>query len=477
MLCCEGIREIGVWKTEHGVSLLRKGICGLGKNSDQQVLKCICLQVLLMFYDHSNNLDGSLQFSQMALNLCKEIGVPRLFLFGVYETTTEKVEERRSGTALQNIPLILEIVYFLSLWLTNNPCCLFHKIKHKLSNIVCEMQREVQLQNANELYDLLEIGDAALFFLCRIGQETGLNETIQSLKREIEKEGKNDKHESRNKSTSKTTVRQNLLKERLAQCYIFISLYHSKKKWGDIIFKSLQHSLDVMIMGLPGENRDATACYSEIGTEQYKIALEFLQRALDIRLKLYGKQHTGPVEVYGKMGEIHFLMENYTLALEVQQLLLDIKSKLFDGATSAWSYYSIGLIQLSMGDYTSALKFSLHALDIRLKEHEQDGKQHFPTAYSYLAVGMTKMLMKNYKETLDSYYCALKIFLNLNGELSNETGHCYRAIGMVWRTLGNKKLALNNCQRALDIRLKIYGEYHPLMIQSDYDIFVIEQMD
>ena len=179
-----------------------------------------------MCYDHSNNLDGSLQFSQMALNLCKEIGVPRLFLFGVYETTTEKVEERRSGTALQNIPLILEIVYFLSFWLMNNPCCLFHKIKHKLSNIVCEMQREVQLQNANELYDLLEIGDAALFYLCKIGQETGLNETIQSLKREIEKEGKNDKHESRNKSTSKTTVRQNLLKERLAQCYIFISLYH-----------------------------------------------------------------------------------------------------------------------------------------------------------------------------------------------------------------------------------------------------------
>ena len=185
-------------------------------------------------------------------------------------------------------------------------------------------------------------------------------------------------------------MRQNLLKERLAQCYIFISFYHSKKKWGDLIFKSLQHSLDVMIMGLPGENRDATACYSEIGTEQYKIALEFLQRALDIRLKLYGEQHIGPMEVYENIGEIHFLIENYTLALEVQQLALDIKLKSLDGASSAWSYYSIGLIQLSMGDYTSALKLSLHALDIRLKKDEKEGEQHFPTAYSYLVVGMTK---------------------------------------------------------------------------------------
>ena len=472
LLCYEGFRAIAYGETKRGVSLLTEGFPDLGKNSDQQILKCITLQLLSVYHNHSHNLDRSAQFSQMALDQCKDIGVSGLFLIGEYETSTD--EEKRSDKHLQSQPLILDIVFRLS-YLAGN--ILSDNMKDKFSNTVCEIQRELQLQDSNELYEILEIGDAALSCLSVHGRKTRLDETIQSIKTELEKEEDNDDRGNLNGSTSKNTMRRTLLKERLAKCYRYKSYYHSKTNEKDLTLKSLQHSLDVNL-NLIGKNRDATAaCYHEIGTEQNKMgeyisALESLLCALDIRLKLYGKQHSDTAKSYLMIGDTHFKMENYTSALEAQQHSLEIRLKLHgeQHLTTAWMYFLIGMTQFYMRDYTSALESQQHALDIRLKLHDE---QDVNMAYSYLSIGMTQVYMRNYKAALDSNYHALKIFINLCGEIDDVTCHCYRFIGIVWRALGNKKLALNNCQRALDIRSKIYEEDHALIHESRIDVFAI----
>ena len=475
LLCYEGFRAIAYGETKRGVSLLTEGFSGLGKNSDQQILKCITLQLLSVYHNHSHNLDRSTQFSQMALDQCKEIGIPMLFLIGECETTTEKAEEIGSCTALQCQPLILDIVCLLSFFAGN---ILSDEMKDKLSNIVYKMQSEIQLQGSNELYmyALLENGDIALSFLST-GRKTRLDETIQAIKTELEKKEDNDNQENQKESTSKNMVRQTLLKKILAKCYRYKGYYHSKTDDKDLSLKSLQHSLDVNL-SLFGENCDATAaCYFEIGLLQNKIkehksALKSLQHALDIRLKLYGEQHSDTADSYLQIGYTHFQMGNYTLALKAQQHSLGIRLKLHgeQHLTTAECYFWIGRTQCSLGDYTLALESYQYALDIKLKLH---GEQHRSTVASYLSIVMTQMRMKNYKAALDSSYRALKITLNSYGELSDETALCYRFTGLVWISMGNKKVALRNCQRALDIRTKVYGEGHDLTQESRNEVFTI----
>ena len=475
LLCYEGFQAIARGETKRGVSLLTEGFSGLGKNSDQQILKCITLQLLSVYHNHSHNLDRSTQFSQMALDHCEEIGIPMLFLIGEYETTTEKAEERRSYTALQCQPLILDIVCLLSFFAGN---IISDEMKDKLSNIVCKMQTEIQLQGSNELYKyaLLENGDITLSFLS-VGQKTRLDETIQSIKTELKKEEDSDNQESQKESTSKNTMRQTLLKKRLAKCYRYKGYYHSKTDDKDLSLKSLQHSLDVNLSLFGGNCDVAGACYFEIGLLQNKIgehtsALKSLQHALDIRLKLYGEQHSDTADSYLQIGHAHFQMGNYTLALKAQQHSLEIRLKLHGEQHPATAdiYFWIGMTQSSLGEYTLALESYQNALDIKLKLH---GEQIGTTGVSYLSIGMTQMRMKNYKAALDSSYRALKITLNLYGELCDVTAFCYRITGLVWISMGNKELALHNCQRALHIRTKVYGEGHDLTQESSNDVFTI----
>ena len=440
LLCYEGIRAICRGETERGAVLLTEGYSSLEKNPDQQILKCISLQLLSVYYAHSNNPDRSTQFRQMALDQCKEFGVSRLFLIGEYETSTVKARDETLGTALPSQPLIFEILFLISVWARN---ILSDEMKHALSNTVCEMQREIQLQGSNELYSILEAGDAALSFLST-GQQTRLDETIQSIKTELEKE-EAIMQGSDNANKSEKTMRQKLLEERLANCYRYKGYHHSIKNEQDLLLESLQRSLHVTL-NLYGENhRDSAACYFDIGALQHKMgehtsALESLKHALDIWLKVYGEQHSHTAECYLEMGNTHFDMGNYTLALEEQQHSLEIRLKLHgeQHLTTAAGYFFIGKTQCYMGDYKSSLEFHERALEIRLNLHDE---QHVTTASSLLNIGITQFFMKEYKEALNSNYRALKISLNLHGELHEFTGNCYRNTGIVWRAIRNKKIS------------------------------------
>ena len=473
-LCYEGIHAASNGMVKSGVELMEKGIFNLTKTFDQQILKLLTLQILALYYIFLNKLEKSAKFSQMALDQCNEIGDPRLFLISECGTNTEKDKEEKALTALvlENQPLVLGHVCVLSVWARE---FLSDEIKSRWYNIVCELQSELEVaaQSSGNATSLFQIGDLALVFL---GNDQ--TETIQSIENAIETERNSVSLSKTGEETLEKTERQKELEERLAQCYFRKAWCHSVKEEKSLALESFQKALDVRLELYGRQHPTIADTYIEIGIaqnnmEDYSSALESHQCALEIRKELHGEEHKTTAESYSYLGNTQAYLQNFASALESHRRGLDIRLKLYGeehGAT-ADSYSDIGRTQNSMRDYTSALESRQRALDIRLKLY---GEQHQATADSYSEIARTQNNLEKFSASLKSYQHALDIKLKLHGENHSSTADSYVEIGSTKEDMGDLTSALESYQRALAIRLKLHGEYHSTVATVYYQIGVTQ---
>ena len=72
-------------------------------------------------------------------------------------------------------------------------------------------------------------------------------------------------------------------------------------------------------------------------------ALQSDQRALDIRVKLFGEEHPDTAQSYFNLGVTQYALGNFSSALQSDQRTLDIRVKLFGEGhpDTAQSYFSL----------------------------------------------------------------------------------------------------------------------------------------
>jgi tetratricopeptide (TPR) repeat protein len=89
--------------------------------------------------------------------------------------------------------------------------------------------------------------------------------------------------------------------------------------------------------------------------KDYKSALQSHQHALQIRLKLFGEDHSDTAASYNNIGVVQYEMKDYMSALESKQKALQIRLKLCgeDHSDTAIIYDNIAVTQGAMKDYTS----------------------------------------------------------------------------------------------------------------------------
>ena len=98
-------------------------------------------------------------------------------------------------------------------------------------------------------------------------------------------------------------------------------------------------------------------------------ALQCHQRALDIRVILFGEEHPDTAQSYVNLGVTQHALGNFSSALQSDQDALDIRVKLFgeEHPDTAQSYFNLGVTQHALGNFLSALQSDQRALDIRVK--------------------------------------------------------------------------------------------------------------
>ena len=207
--------------------------------------------------------------------------------------------------------------------------------------------------------------------------------------------------------------------------------------------------------------------------QNYLEALQSYHHALDIALRSFGEEHASTAQSYFLLGLTQHDLGDFTSALQSKKRALGIRVKVFgeEHSDTAKSYHTLGITQHQLGDFTSAHQSDQRALNIRIKLF---GEDHSDTAQSYYSLGVTQHELGDFTSALQSKKRALDIRVNLYGEEHSDTAESYYSLGVTQHVFGDFTSALQSKQRALDIRVKLFGEENSDTAQSYYQLGVTQ---
>jgi len=150
----------------------------------------------------------------------------------------------------------------------------------------------------------------------------------------------------------------------------------------------------------------------------------------------------------------------YSLALDYEQKALDIRREVLGelNQDTALSYHNLGLGYTKMGNSRAALKYLEKALEIY---RELLGENNFHTARAYCTTAYTYRLEHDYRSALPHIETALNICRQIFGERHPQTAASYNEAGIIYSALKNNAAALFHLEKALEIRLELFAERHP----------------
>ena len=231
-----------------------------------------------------------------------------------------------------------------------------------------------------------------------------------------------------------------------------------------------QKAIDIRLH-LFGENHASTAlshhniamAYNRLG--KYAEALENCRKALNIWLSLFGENHPAVARGYANLGNIHSIQGDFREAMENFRKALSIRSYLFseNHPEVAASYNCIGTVYYRQADYAKALECFIKALEIRRAAF---GENHVEVADSLNNVGAVYYTQRDYAHSLEYHLKALEIKLNIFGFNHPAVATSYNNIGFVYDQQGMHDTALENYEKALKIQLAIFGENNAEVARS-----------
>jgi CHAT domain-containing protein/Tfp pilus assembly protein PilF len=184
-------------------------------------------------------------------------------------------------------------------------------------------------------------------------------------------------------------------------------------------------------------------CYRRLG--ELPRALDFVQRAMDIKQKLGDKLEIG--KSHNQFGLIYWDMADYGTAIQHFQQAIALGHELGDPELEGQAHNNLGLVFDEMGDYQHSQEQYQQALQIHRVSRNERGEGD-----TMANIGGVHLLLGEYREALDYYGQALAIHqrIGLNPTASIELGN----MGICYTALGEGEEALTTFDRALDLAQK-----------------------
>jgi len=469
-LCYNGIYHLANGRPDDGVQCLEDAVSSMNSSPEKKILRIIACQILAIYHRYKVNLLEMSQFYSKALQECKELGDTQLLVIpeGAGRCDKEDLNPKNSDTS-NNQPLKNDIISFVN-GATKQLCD--NDTKEALTNAVlniAEQIKEPTVQSSLGLFNfqnnvmtslrqLRKYEDAAELSVSRISfHETTLEKS----------HGSKTQYTGREESVTSPTLKQ----EELAKSYSADASIHYKIHNYSEALKSDQRALEIRLERFGKEHQSTADSYHSLGRTQHRkgeftSALQSKQRALDIRRKRFGEENSKTADSYHSIGRTQLALNDFSSARQSAQRALDIRLKLFgeENASTAESYQLLGATQHAQNDFSSALQSAQSALQIRLKIF---GQQHPSTADSYYSLWVTQHKQRDYSSALQSAQSALQIRIDVCGKEHPSTADSYHSLGVTQHELGDVSTARHSAQRALDIRRKLFGEDDSSTVESD----------
>ncbi|CAF0890568.1 unnamed protein product [Adineta ricciae] len=163
---------------------------------------------------------------------------------------------------------------------------------------------------------------------------------------------------------------------------------------------------------------------------------------------------------YHQLGCLKDDQGDYKMAIEYYEKALEIREKSLPSnhPSLATSYNNIGLVYDNMGEYSKALSFYEKALEIKEKSLPSN---HPSLATSYSNIGGVYVNMEEYSKALSFYEKDLAICEKTLPSNHPDLATSYNNIGTVYYNTKDYSKALTYFERALDIRQRALPANHP----------------
>ena len=202
----------------------------------------------------------------------------------------------------------------------------------------------------------------------------------------------------------------------------------------------------------------ARHAYKEL--RDFKNALKFALKKLDIEKLLYGEINLKIAKCHEEVGAAYISMKEFPSALECYQKSLEVRRKIITKVDSemADTYSRIGILFNYIGEHKSSVENHLIAYDARKKEL---GEKDFRTVNSYGNVSIAYRLLEEYERALKFHSNQLDSRKLVFGDNSDEVMTSY--IELAWASIGcrDANLAFDYAEKAVNICLTLYKEGSP----------------
>ncbi|XP_068751516.1 uncharacterized protein [Montipora capricornis] len=469
-LCYFGICQLVNGEVESGIQCLQEALSLMRESGEQKILRLVVNQVMAVYYQFLNDPSTPTYYYDKAHEECNSAADEQLI---VIPPLGRKGKKPKNGKELQTNtfdsgnywPLQFLVIFHISKAAKN-----FFDIDTQqfVINPALRMLNDLQINSKTPFYLFHFCGNVMVLLESIFTEEgivgSGFEESVARHQATLE-QFKHSSSGAEENVDSTVTRRSQECNHPLAKIYQdFGNLHHHKKNYSKALdFQTC--ALDILLRtNKQKPNAFLAHSYHSLGVTQHSLgdftsAMQSHQRALDVRIKLFGEDHASIADSYHLLGVTEHSSGDFTSALQSKQRALHVRIKLFgeDHASTADSYHLLGVTQHSLGDFTSALQSAQRALDVRIKLF---GEDHASTADSYHSLGVTQHSLGDFTSALQSKQRALDVRRKLFGEDHASTAESYHSLGVTQHSLGDFTSALQSDQRALDVRIKLFGEDH-----------------
>ena len=209
-------------------------------------------------------------------------------------------------------------------------------------------------------------------------------------------------------------------------------------------------------------HNDLGVYYGRLGNFEQR--LNHYQKALEIRINLFGKAHKAVANTYYNLGVAYGNMGRHDQRFDMHKRALDIRINIVeenpernakDSIKVAESYNALGNYYHEIGDFEKQLSYHQKALRIRVRLLPED---HIKVAESYNNIGWSYGQKKQPDKELEFYEKTLAVFLERPNENTVKISTLYNNLGGCYERMGAYDQQLKYYKMALQLRKEISGQ-------------------
>ncbi len=426
--CYEAVFDISRGHINSGIQRVEMCVASLQKCVDHLLLKCLCLQILAVYYIGLNQEDKSRKFRELAFDVCAEIGNFNLFLIGDCDRKNDDVGES-----------LFLFHYLFAEW---SKGFLPAEIERYVCKFVYDLQQQKEVEKCyspDYFNPIICYADYLVASLgIKAGQEVILNEKIECLNKSV-------------------TGYQDFVD---ATDNVFSSISQRNVSMAAYSTQRLLFCQDLKIAFTDEKEQNIEACHS----------------ALDHSLQHYGEQHQRTAKCYYNVGSAEYNLENYNAALSAFNQALKIMLNVSDEPDD---FHFLNDLYLKKGDTCERLDefeqaFSCYeeALNFHKTNNNEESKEF---AAILLSMGSLQQRRMDFTSALATFKLALRIRINLFREKRcsyRDLVVNYHVVGFLYKYLGNDPESKKCFESALEIlKISTDGEYESkeYLIETCFD--------